>query len=98
MSGGELRRALRSLLGTRGFSAVVVVTTALGIGTATAVYGQLLRVADRRSSDYADGAAPYDPVVYATVTLVLIAVSALAVAVPARRASHVDPIVALRSA
>ena len=38
MSGGELRRAIRSLLGTPGFSAVVILTTALGIGTATAVF------------------------------------------------------------
>jgi putative ABC transport system permease protein len=42
------------------------------------------------------GLSPYDPMTMATAPLVLIVVGLLACLVPARRAMHVDPVVALR--
>jgi ABC-type antimicrobial peptide transport system permease subunit len=41
--------------------------------------------------------SPADPLVYATVALVLLAVSLVAAAVPARAASRVEPTIALRA-
>jgi len=43
------------------------------------------------------GVAPTDPVTYAGVAIVLAAVTLLATYLPARRASRVEPIIALRS-
>jgi putative ABC transport system permease protein len=43
------------------------------------------------------GVAPTDPATYAGVAIVLCAVTLLATYLPARRASHVQPIIALRS-
>jgi putative ABC transport system permease protein len=43
------------------------------------------------------GVHPYDPLTFAVVSLVLIAVVCVASALPARRATRLDPLVALRS-
>jgi predicted permease len=43
------------------------------------------------------GASPWDPIVIATTTGCLLLIAAIACAVPAWRASHIDPIQALRS-
>ena len=42
------------------------------------------------------GVSPLDPVTYATVAIVMAAVTLTACAVPTRRALRVDPMVALR--
>ena len=50
----------------------------------------------RLVSDFVAGVSPYDPLTYVSVTALLGAVSLLACYFPARRATRVDPMIALR--
>jgi ABC-type antimicrobial peptide transport system permease subunit len=69
---------------------MILVAVGVAIGVATAYgAGQLL-------STMLFGLAPNDVVTIAGATLIMVAVSALAGFLPARRASRVDPMVALR--
>jgi len=61
----------------------------LGIGVAFAL--------TRVMSAFLFGVGPLDPTTYAVVSGVLAAVALLATYLPARRASRVEPIVALRA-
>ncbi len=78
---------LRMVLG----QGMTLVVGGLGLGLAAALaFGRLGR-------GLLFGVAPLDPLTYATVTLVLLACSLAACALPARQATRVDPMLALRS-
>jgi len=66
---------------TLGFGLAFLAATALGSGIQNTLYGVTAR----------------DPITYATVLAVVVFVSAVATLVPARRATHVDPMIALRA-
>ncbi|HLZ51861.1 MAG TPA: ABC transporter permease [Candidatus Acidoferrum sp.] len=59
--------------------------------------GILLALAiSRLVGDFISGVSPYDPLTYLSVTAILAAVAFLACYIPARRATRVDPVVALK--
>jgi len=65
-----------------------------GIGIGLGLVGAVLL--SRSMSSLLFGVRPTEPIVYAVVALVLIAVALLASYLPARRAAKIDPLVALR--
>jgi putative ABC transport system permease protein len=76
-----------SLVGKLGLK-LTLLGVAIGIGLAIAL--------TRLIAQFLVGVKPIDPVTYAVVALSLVGVSLLACYLPARRASKVDPMVALR--
>jgi putative ABC transport system permease protein len=79
---------VRAMFLRQGLSLTAIGIT-LGIGVALAVA--------RVVSSLLFGVSPTDPMTYAAVSGTLIAVALVATYLPARRASRVDPIVALRA-
>ncbi len=67
--------------------------TAIGITTGIAIAFGLTRV----MSAFLFGVSPLDPITYVAVSAVLATMTLLATYLPARRASRVDPVVALRA-
>jgi putative ABC transport system permease protein len=65
------------------------------IGIAIGVTGGLVLSRYLRTLLY--GVAPTDPVTFASMSIALLAVAALACWIPARRATRIDPLVALRA-
>ena len=87
MALGAQRAALMRMVVLRGIALAVV---GIVIGTAAAIgIGQLM-------TKLLYGVKPSDPATLVTVTLLLIIVAIVAASVPARRATKVDPMVALR--
>jgi predicted permease len=84
--GAEKREVLR-LIVTGGMS-LTVIGVAVGIGGALAL--------TRFLSSLLYGVKPTDPLTFVAVSLILIGVALLACYIPARRATKVDPMVALR--
>jgi ABC-type antimicrobial peptide transport system permease subunit len=66
----------------------------VGIGLAIGVLGAF--GATRALTRYLFGVGPSDPATFAATALLLIGVALAAASVPAWRASHVDPVIALR--
>ena len=65
------------------------------IGLAVGLAGALALSRVLRGMLY--GVSPTDPLTFTGVSIVLLIVALLACLVPARRATHVDPIIALRT-
>jgi ABC-type antimicrobial peptide transport system permease subunit len=84
--GAERRDVLKMVVG-QGFKLAL-------IGVAIGVAGAL--VLTRFLSSLLYGVKPTDPLTFIAVSLILIAVALTACYIPARRASKVDPMVALR--
>ncbi|HVL67508.1 MAG TPA: ABC transporter permease [Vicinamibacterales bacterium] len=85
--GAAPREVVRMVLGESGFL--------LGIGLAAGV--ALALIASRGAATLLFGLKPWDPVSLAAGTAILTAVSVVAAWIPARRASRVEPTVALRA-
>ena len=66
-----------------------------GVGVVLGILAAL--VAMRQLSGLLFGVSPYDPVTFLAVALLLMLVALLACSIPARRATCVDPLVALRN-
>jgi len=84
--GADRSRVLQMVMA----SGVTLTIVGIGIGVALAA------IAARAASGLLFGVSPYDPVTYATFAAVLVGTAIVAAYVPARRATQVDPMAALR--
>jgi ABC-type antimicrobial peptide transport system permease subunit len=75
--------------------ALLLILVGIGLGIPLALL--VARLASSQISGLLFGLTATDPATIATATLVLVLVAAIAGYLPARRASRVDPIVALRN-
>ncbi|MGH9541224.1 MAG: ADOP family duplicated permease [Terriglobales bacterium] len=87
MALGAERRDVLGLIVRQGLR-LTLIGTALGVAAAWALTSFL--------ASFLFGVAPRDPATFVLVSLALVAVSILACYIPARRATRVDPMVALR--
>ena len=84
---GASRRDVMRLMGKR---AVMLVGSAIGVGLVFSIMvGRLL-------SSLVFGVSPTDPSTYVAALLLIVAVTAVATYVPARRAASVDPLISLK--
>jgi putative ABC transport system permease protein len=84
---GAQRRDILRMIGRQG---AVIVASGLTVGLLTAL------AVGRMVSDFLVGIRPSDPITYVGVSILLAAVACLATYIPTRRATKVDPMVALR--
>jgi putative ABC transport system permease protein len=88
MALGAQRREILALVVAQGMRPVIV-GICIGVGTAVGV--------TRFMSKLLFGVSPLDPTTFAVVVLILAVVGLIACWIPARRATHVDPLTALRA-
>lgn len=96
----HIRYGMRMLRKYPSFALAAIVTLGLGIGANTAIF-TLIGVPSalalmRLTCTFLFGLTPADPVTLTAAIVVLTAVAVLAAYIPARRASRVEPMVALR--
>jgi predicted permease len=84
---GAQRRDILKIIGRQG---LLIVASGLTVGVLAAL------AVGRMVSDFLVGVAPSDPITYVGVSILLAAVAGVATYVPTRRATRVDPMVALR--
>jgi ABC-type antimicrobial peptide transport system permease subunit len=87
MALGADARSVRQMVIASGVSLTVV---GIAVGVAVAA------VAARAASGLLFGVSPYDPITYTGFAAVLVGTALVAAYVPARRATEVDPMIALR--
>jgi putative ABC transport system permease protein len=87
MALGATSRQVQSMMVRQGFK-LAAVGVVIGVAASLAL-GRVLKT-------LLFGVKPWDPVSFVLVTILLVGVSLFATYIPARRASHVDPMVALR--
>jgi hypothetical protein len=88
----DLRYALRTMRRNLGASAVALAGAGIGAAAGVALAYALTRVL----ATLLFGVTANDPLAYVDVVAVLTAVAAVAALIPARRATHFDPAIALR--
>jgi len=89
---------IRMALGARGSDVLrLVISQGMWLATIGVVIGAgLALVATRVVKSYLYDVSPTDPLTFASIAILLIGVALLACYIPARRATKVDPLVALR--
>ena len=87
MALGAQRRTILWMVSRQG---LIIIGTGLSIGVLTAI------AAGRLVGEFLVGIGPTDPVTYITVSMLLSFIALAACYIPARRAMHIEPTVALR--
>src|SRR5262249_14423856 len=93
----DLRHAVRRFLNASGFTLLVVAVLALGLGATTSISSLGVLPHTRVLASLLFGVGASDPLTFAVVCVVLPFVVASAAWLPGRRATRVDPLVALRA-
>jgi putative ABC transport system permease protein len=85
--GADKERVLRMVV--RDGLRLAVIGLAIGLGLAL--------LATRMLSGLLFGVSPSDPATYVAISVILVGIAILASYIPARRATNVDPMIALRT-